>query len=432
MPLDRVSLLGQHPHADRGLDLYETDRLAVEALLRTERIPHCIWEPAAGHGAIARVLRDHGHAVIASDIENHDGLHFVADFLATTSMPAGTEAILTNPPFKIVETFIAHALELCPLVAMFARLQFMEGGTGRARRHQLRRRILDEIPPARVHVFRDRLPMMHREGWEGRRARSAVAFAWFVWDRTHSGPTIITRISARADRDRSASTSAAPEIGDIMTQPSKPTLVSETSDASETPDTSETVSASDTGPPKDIFDTLDELRLSQDFIKTAGVKKLLTKVPARKPNRQSFFRVRPEAAYREALAMIEVKDDREFYPVTRRVRDSLLGEFTMFMIYTAITRQGTLFVWPVPLPGSDGKINEWHKEQHELAETAMTKWIRIAANMEMRGYDLFEPEGKIPDPAWPELSFAQILRLAFKNAVIDDYDHPVVRRLRGL
>src|SRR5262245_15163545 len=83
----------------------------------------------------------------------------------------------------------------------------------------LRRRILDEIPPARVRAFRDRLEMMHRLGWQGRRARSAVAYAWFVWDLTHTGPTIITRISARADRDRSASTPTASETGDAMSKP---------------------------------------------------------------------------------------------------------------------------------------------------------------------------------------------------------------------
>jgi hypothetical protein len=38
-------------------------------------------EPAAGRGAIVRVLRDAGHAVIASGINPCVGLHFVRDFL---------------------------------------------------------------------------------------------------------------------------------------------------------------------------------------------------------------------------------------------------------------------------------------------------------------------------------------------------------------
>jgi hypothetical protein len=42
--------------------------------------------------------------------------------------------------------------------------------------------ILENRGLARVHVFRKRLPMMHRDGWEGRKANSGMAFAWFVWD----------------------------------------------------------------------------------------------------------------------------------------------------------------------------------------------------------------------------------------------------------
>ena len=37
--------------------------------------------------------------------------------------------------------------------------------------------------------------MMHRAGWEGRKANCGMAFAWFVWDRSHVGPTTIDRIS---------------------------------------------------------------------------------------------------------------------------------------------------------------------------------------------------------------------------------------------
>ena len=57
-------------------------------------------------GAIVRVLRDAGHAVIASDIHLYDfPLHFTQDFLATTKAPEGTEMILTNPPYRYAAEF---------------------------------------------------------------------------------------------------------------------------------------------------------------------------------------------------------------------------------------------------------------------------------------------------------------------------------------
>jgi hypothetical protein len=185
--LDHSCQVQRHTYDERGLDLYETPAVAVEALLRVEQIPHRIWEPAAGRGAIVRVLRDHGHAVIASDIHNYGNLHFVSDFLAQERLPAGCEAIVTNPPFRLAEEFVAHALELAPLVIMLLRLAFLES--------ERRCRILEGRGLARVHVFRKRLPMMHRDQWVGRKANSGMAFAFFVWDRNHKGPTTIDRIS---------------------------------------------------------------------------------------------------------------------------------------------------------------------------------------------------------------------------------------------
>jgi hypothetical protein len=186
--LSRTGQSGSHALAARRLDLYETPPCATEALLRVERLPHWVWEPATGRGAIVNVLRAHGHAAIASDIANHGfPLHFVGDFLAQAKVPVGVECILTNPPFRIVGEFVAHALDLCPRVIMFARLAFLES--------ERRTNILERRGLARVHVFRNRLPMMHRDGWTGRRASSAVAFGWFVWSRDHTGPITIDRIS---------------------------------------------------------------------------------------------------------------------------------------------------------------------------------------------------------------------------------------------
>jgi hypothetical protein len=181
------SQVQRHPHAERGLDLYETPAVAVEALLRVEKIPHRVWECAAGRGAIVRVLRERGHGVIASDIHNYGfPLDFVGDFLQAQEL-VGCNCILTNPPFKIAAQFVEHALRLSPLVIMLLRLAFMES--------ERRCPILEGVGLARIHTFRKRLPMMHRAGWEGRKASSGMAFAWFVWDRAHKGSTTIDRIS---------------------------------------------------------------------------------------------------------------------------------------------------------------------------------------------------------------------------------------------
>jgi hypothetical protein len=58
MTLSHACPTHRHPLTERGLDLYETPPVATEALLRAEKIPNRVWEPAAGRGAIVRVLRD--------------------------------------------------------------------------------------------------------------------------------------------------------------------------------------------------------------------------------------------------------------------------------------------------------------------------------------------------------------------------------------
>ena len=42
---------------------------------------------------------------------------------------------------------------------------------------------------------------MHRDGWEGRKANSGMAFAWFVWERGYRGHFMTQRISWEDERD---------------------------------------------------------------------------------------------------------------------------------------------------------------------------------------------------------------------------------------
>ena len=175
----------------RGFDPNETPPIATEALLAVENLPYWIWEPCAGRSAIANVLRDHGHAVIASDIRDYGfPLHFVGDFMQLTNAPVDCDAIVTNPPYRIATEFARQALDLAPRVYLLLRSAFLES----VRRTE----ILERRGLARVHAFRRRLPMMHRDGWSGPRASSAMPFAWFCWNRDHRGLTIVDRILAVA------------------------------------------------------------------------------------------------------------------------------------------------------------------------------------------------------------------------------------------
>jgi hypothetical protein len=98
----------------------------------------------------------------------------------------------------------------------------------------------------------------------------------------------------------------------------------------------------------------------------------------------------------------------------------------MATVYTAINRQGVVFLWPVRLPEKDGRILEW------TAEMAMEKWLRVVPNTALSAYEIFVAPSVIPDPVWPGLPFQELLRIGFRDRLIDSVIHPVVKRLRGL
>jgi hypothetical protein len=100
---------------------------------------------------------------------------------------------------------------------------------------------------------------------------------------------------------------------------------------------------------------LDNLRLGQNFAETAGVRKLLKAVPVHKPNPQDFVRVHPNPTYRDNFPVIELKDEREEYVVTADLLPELVGEFVSKTLFTAINRQGVVFLWPVRLPDPQGR-----------------------------------------------------------------------------
>ena len=62
----------------------------------------------------------------------------------------------------------------------------------------------------------------------------------------------------------------------------------------------------------------------------------------------------------------------------------------------------------------------------------MRSWVRVSANMQLGAYEVTRAPSMAVEPTWPEMSFQDLLRIAFRGYVIGSVDHPVVRRLRGL
>ena len=173
------------------------------------------------------------------------------------------------------------------------------------------------------------------------------------------------------------------------------------------------------------------MRLSQDFASAIGVKKRITTVPVRKPNRQEFVRVHPDATYRLDTAVVELKAERETYVVAPSLWPEVHGELIPKCLLLTMTRQNVLILWPIRLPGKDGRIDQWNQSAMIAAERATRCWVRVASDRHLGAYELFEAPADLPDPEWPEISFQEILDIAFRGRQIDDINHPVLKQLRG-
>ena len=182
-------MLGSRPARSRRTDdFHETPRVAVEALLSVETFAGPIWEPACGRGAISEVLIEHGHDVISSDLVARGYGSGRTDFLLEWQPRAPN--VITNPPYKLALAFAQHALAVTAgRVALLLRLAWLESTT--------RLSFFTSHPPARVWVFASRLPMMHRDGWTGRKASSAIPHAWYVWEHGHRGPVTLDWLGPR-------------------------------------------------------------------------------------------------------------------------------------------------------------------------------------------------------------------------------------------
>jgi hypothetical protein len=184
--------------------------------------------------------------------------------------------------------------------------------------------------------------------------------------------------------------------------------------------------------PNDPFD-LDALKLSQDFAANLGVKKKLLTVRVDKPDKAWFVRVHPSPDYRLDTFLLRLRAERETYLVARGLWDELATETTLspHALFTAVTRQGVVFLWPVRLPGRDGKHDDWNRSALEAAQLAMEGWVRVTANMSLGAYDVAVASAPLPEPKWPEEVLQDLLKIAFKNYYIQDRDHPALKMLRG-
>jgi hypothetical protein len=181
------------------------------------------------------------------------------------------------------------------------------------------------------------------------------------------------------------------------------------------------------------YDPFDPVNLHRPagFQAALGVRKILSEVPCRKPLKEWWFTVSPEAEHHVETYLIELKEERgALYYVSPLLWDYLQNEPTLTYQRLSLcqTRQGKSFFWPLKLPGPDGKLNEWAQSAHDAALRGRGTWIRLQADMHLGQYQLYAADLPV-EVVWPPHTMKELLRICFKERLIDRLDHPIVRQL---
>lgn len=189
---------------ERGNNLYETPPEGTWTILSLEQFSEIVEEPFCGRGAIVKVLEAAGYDVVPSDLVDRgvvtkDGeCQGVADYM-TTEGPS--HDIVSNPPYgDEMNAVIAHALRVRRprKMALLLNLNVLSGYEDADRTFYM-----ETCPPARIYVNKHRLPMMHRDGWDGNKASSQMNTMWCVWEMDEDGSygcqTVLYRVDYEAD-----------------------------------------------------------------------------------------------------------------------------------------------------------------------------------------------------------------------------------------
>ena len=77
------------------------------------------------------------------------------------------------------------------------------------------------------------------------------------------------------------------------------------------------------------------------------------------------------------------------------------------------------------------RTNLWNETALKGLELALSKWVRLSANMQECCYTV-HTAGAEPDPVWPDLTMAQLIELGFgEEKIIRSDQHPLIRKLLG-
>ena len=193
------AVMAQRASPKDALDDFPTPPWASRALAEYVIAPQgtCI-EPACGRGHMSAALAEYFDKVQSSDIYDY-GFGSVADFLNSTYEANSFDWVITNPPFKLAEKFIARSMKIARLGAAMLT-------SNRVHRKRWPRisALFKVTPPSRCRAIRRACPYGRRAARPGRH-RPRRRYAWLAWEKNRLGSCELVWIPPcrkRLERDK--------------------------------------------------------------------------------------------------------------------------------------------------------------------------------------------------------------------------------------
>lgn len=171
-------------------DNYSTHYSLTELLFEKVKFDFTktVLEPAAGEGAMVKVLKERFKRVCVYSFDPYDGvrkfkpgssIEVFYDFL-TFEFNRKFEYIITNPPYSLADRFVLRAKELNPeKICFLLRTNYLSG------QKRLKKGVFDGLK--NVFVF-NRMPDLRAPiRPDGKFITAMNVYAWFVWERGYQG-----------------------------------------------------------------------------------------------------------------------------------------------------------------------------------------------------------------------------------------------------
>lgn len=159
-------------------------------------------------------------------------------------------------------------------------------------------------------------------------------------------------------------------------------------------------------------------------------RRVQTMYPVGRP-KGKFLRVHPDKAYRQPGVLTykdpDNPDDVYYVSPDLEIPDEYGVSLSVTDLYAGVSHDGTYFIWNV-----NRSDTPWFRSAQKAVNACMGDWFKVVGRKGPNIYDLYEPADSIPQPDWSGLpSFDDMLVSAFESRMIEDLNHPLLRKARG-